>query len=170
MFGFGKKDQNGRQTRIEHRGKHLRVSRTGGVAVRTQHKIGGVTVTANTKHGLRASTKIAPGLRVANQGGRFQLVGRWKQGPFRYNLSKRGGSVSIANKAGAFNFTNPNRSSFKGGGIQVRGKKAANLQIAYMGIMAVIALISIAIWLCSFPVMLAIDLVRRRKNPAPPEE
>lgn len=35
MFGLGKMDEDGKQVRIEHRGKYMRASRTGGVAVRT---------------------------------------------------------------------------------------------------------------------------------------
>lgn len=163
MFGFGRKDRNGNQVRIEHRGKYTRASRTGGVSVRAQRQIGGLTVTANSKHGLRASAKVAPGLRVANQSGRWQLIGRWKQGPFRYNLSKRGGSVSVANKAGSFNLSNPNRSSFKAGGIQLRGKKAAQLQLVYLAILAVVGLMRISVWLCMLPVVLVMDIFRRPK-------
>ena len=34
MFGLGHKDKDGKQVRIEHRGKYTRASRTGGVALR----------------------------------------------------------------------------------------------------------------------------------------
>ena len=34
MFGLGKKDEDGKQVRIEHRGKYARASRSGGVSVR----------------------------------------------------------------------------------------------------------------------------------------
>lgn len=165
MLGFGRKDRNGNQVRIEHRGKHVRASRTGGVSLRGQKKIGGVTVTANTKHGIRTSAKLAKGLRVANQAGRWQLIGRWSSGPFRYNLSKRGGSVSVANRLGALNLTSPGRSSFKAGGIQLRGKKAANLQLIYLAILAVMGVVRIGIWLCAFPVLLVMDLLRWRRDP-----
>lgn len=33
FFNLGKKDQYGKQRRIEHRAKNLRISRTGGVAL-----------------------------------------------------------------------------------------------------------------------------------------
>lgn len=36
MFGLGRKDKDGKQVRIEHRGKYTRASRTGGVALRTE--------------------------------------------------------------------------------------------------------------------------------------
>lgn len=39
MFGLGKKDEDGKQVRIEHRGKYTRASRTGGVAVRGEKKV-----------------------------------------------------------------------------------------------------------------------------------
>ncbi|WP_411839912.1 hypothetical protein [Paracoccus sp. ME4] len=169
MFGFGRRDRNGDQVRLEHRGRNLRASRTGGLSARTQHKIGGVTVTANTKHGLRASAKVAPGLRIANQSGRWQMIGRWSRGPFRYNLSKRGGSVSVTNRAGALNLTNPGRSSFKAGGIQLRGRKAANLQLIYLAVMAAVALVRIGIWLCALPVVLVKDLLGRHGDPDQPD-
>ncbi len=40
MFGLGKKNEDGKQVRIEHRGKFTRASRTGGVAVRGEKKVG----------------------------------------------------------------------------------------------------------------------------------
>ena len=80
MFGLGKKDKDSKQVRIEHRGQHTRASRTGGVSVRGEQKAGPVNITANSSKGLRASTRIANGTRVALQNGRFQLIGRWRQG------------------------------------------------------------------------------------------
>lgn len=44
MFGLGKKDKDGRQVRIEHRGKNIRASRTGGVAARVEKKVGPVVL------------------------------------------------------------------------------------------------------------------------------
>jgi hypothetical protein len=40
MFGLGRKDKDGKQVRIEHRGKYTRASRTGGVALRAEKKLG----------------------------------------------------------------------------------------------------------------------------------
>lgn len=170
MSGSGKKSENDKYIRLDHRGKYTRFSRTGGFAVRAQDKIGGATVTWNSKYGIRASAKVAKGLRVANQSGRWQLIGRWSSGPFRYNLSKRGTSVSIANKAGAYNLTNPNRSSFKGGGINIRGKRAAQFQLAYLAIVAFVKVVEVAIWICVFPVLLTLDILRRRKAAAPDDQ
>ncbi|GGC21647.1 hypothetical protein GCM10011363_42880 [Marivita lacus] len=132
MFGFGKKDEQGKQVRIEHRRKHTRASRTGGIAVRGEQSVGPVNVTANSSKGVRASSRIANGTRIALQNGRFQLIGRWRAGSLGFNLSKTGVSSSIKNGAGTFNFVKPQYSSFKLAGVQLRGKKAANLQIAYM--------------------------------------
>lgn len=136
FFNLGKKDKYGKQRRIEHRGKNLRISRTGGVALRTQAKAAGVTLTANSKHGLRVSTGISKGTQVALQNGRFVLRGRYGRGPTRLNLSKTGMSVSTRNPLGTFNWIKPNRSSVKIAGVQLRGKKAANIQLAYMLFMA----------------------------------
>jgi hypothetical protein len=71
MFGIGEKDSEGRQKRIEHRGRHLRVSRTGGVAVREQINVAGLNLTANSKHGVRATTRIAKGTNAGFQNGNF---------------------------------------------------------------------------------------------------
>ena len=129
MFGIGKKDENGKQVRIEHWGNNTRASRTGGVAVRGEKKVGPVNLTANSSKGLRASTRIANGTRVALQNGRFQLIGRWRAGPLGFNLSKTGVSASVKNGAGTFNFLRPQYSSFKFAGVQLRGRKAAQLQL-----------------------------------------
>ena len=131
MIGLGKKDEDGKQVRIEHRGKYTRASRTGGVAVRAEEKVGPVNLTANSSKGLRASTRVANGTRVALQNGRFQLIGRWRAGPHGFNLSKTGVSASVKNKAGTLNFLKPQYSSFKFAGVQLRGKKAAQLQVIY---------------------------------------
>jgi len=141
MFGFGKKDEDDKQVRIEHRGKYTRVSRTGGLSVRGEKKVGPVNLTANSSKGLRASTRIANGTRVALKSGRLQLIGRWRAGPLGFNLSKTGASASVKNKPGTFNFLKPQYSSFKFAGVQLRGKKAAQLQLAYMTIMALVFVI-----------------------------
>lgn len=165
MFGLGKKDGDGKQVRIEHRGKFTRASRTGGLAVRAEKKVGPVNLTANSSEGLRASTRVANGTRVALQNGRFQLIGRWRAGPLGFNLSKTGASASVKNRAGTFNFLKPQYSSFKLAGVQLRGKKAAQLQLIFMTIMAAVALIAFGLrllvfllWLASLPVLFLWDL------------
>ncbi len=179
MFGLDKKDKDGKQVRIEHRGKYTRASRTGGVAVRVQEKVGPVNLTANSSKGLRASTRIANGTRLALQNGRFQLIGRWRAGPLGFNLSKTGASASVKNDAGTFNFLKPQYSSFKFAGVQLRGKKAAQLQLIYVSIMAAVLLIVFGlrllvflIWLATFPVVLLWGLltgfVRGVRSPAGP--
>jgi len=166
VIGLGKKDEDGKQVRIEHRGKYTRASRTGGVAVRAEKKIGSVNVTANSSKGVRASTRIANGTRVALQNGRVQLIGRWRAGPFGFNLSKTGVSASIKNKAGTFNFLKPQYSSFKLAGVQLRGKKAAQLQVIYMLIMAAVFLVAViarasvfVFWLAILPVLVVWDIL-----------
>lgn len=137
FFNIGKKDEYLKQRRIEHRGKHLRASRTGGVALRAQAKALGANVTANTQQGLRVSTTPLKYTQIALQNGRFVLRGRYGSGPLRLNLSKTGVSVSTRNRLGSFNWLKPNRSSAKILGIQSRGKNAAVLQTVYMLVAAV---------------------------------
>ena len=176
MFGLGKKGKDGKQVRVEHRGKHTRASRTDGVSVRAEKKIGPANLTANSSKGVRASTRIANGTRVALQNGRFQLIGRWQAGPMGFNLSKTGASASVKNKAGTFNFLKPQYSSFKFGGVQLRGKKAAQLQIAYMAITALVfvmifgvRLAVFVLWLLALPVIFiwdfAVGFMRGLRDP-----
>ena len=101
----------------------VRASRTGGVNA-AYHPLRGLTF--NTKYGLRAS-KTFKGLTLGVQGGNSVVRGRWstKNQLLNLNLSKSGFSISSKSQYGTYNFTNPNRSSFKFAGIQVRGKKAA---------------------------------------------
>ncbi|MFO8241481.1 MAG: hypothetical protein R6T90_10865, partial [Dissulfuribacterales bacterium] len=127
FLNVGKKDEYGKQRRIEHRGKYLRASRTGGVALRAQAKALGANLTANTTHGFRVSTTPLKNTQVALQNGRFVLRGRYSHGPFHFNLSKTGVSASTRNQLGSFNWVKPNRSSAKIFGVQLRGRKAANL-------------------------------------------
>ncbi len=141
LFNIGEKDSGGRQKRIEHRGRHLRVSRTGGVAVREQIKVAGLNLTANSKHGFRATTRIAKGTNSGFQNGNFRLRGRYGKGPTKLNLSKSGISASTKNALGTFNWMKPNRSSVKLGGVQIRGKNAAAIQMVY----AVFALAAFAV-------------------------
>ena len=166
MIGLGKKDEDGKQVRIEHRGKYTRASRTGGVAVRAEEKVGPVNLTANSSKGVRASTRVANGTRMALQNGRFQLIGRWRAGPLGFNLSKTGVSASVKNKAGTFNFLKPQYSSFKFAGVQLRGKKAAQLQVIYMLITAAVVLLAVIariavylLWLLALPILFVWDLL-----------
>ncbi|MYL27562.1 MULTISPECIES: ComEA family DNA-binding protein [Halomonadaceae] len=132
FFNFGDKDEYGRQRRIEHRGRFLRASRTGGVALRAQAEAAGVNVTANTSQGFRLSSTPLQNTQVALQNGRFVLRGRYGSGPTKLNVSKTGATVSTRNALGSFNWIKPNRSSAKVAGVQVRGKNAAYLQGIYM--------------------------------------
>ena len=183
FFNIGKKDKYGKQRRIEHRSKHLRISRTGGVALRKQVKAAGLTLTANSKHGVRVSTQVTPGTQVALQNGRFVLRGRYGRGPLRLNLSKSGVSVSTRNALGTFNLIKPNRSSVKIAGVQLRGKKAANIQMIFMFGMLITAALQASLvvlafifqglghtltllwcWLSSLPQRLNAALTRRRNK------
>ena len=166
MIGLGKKDEDGKQVRIEHRGKYTRASRTGGVAVRAEEKVGPVNLTANSSKGLRASSRVANGTRMALQNGRFQLIGRWRAGPLGFNLSKTGVSASVKNRAGTFNFLKPQYSAFKFAGVQLRGKKAAQLQVIYMLITAAVVLLAFMaraaiylLWLLALPILFVWDLL-----------
>ena len=173
MFGIGRKDKKGKQVRVEHRGKYTRASRTGGVALRVEKKIAGVNVTANTKHGIRVSKKVTKGVRVALQSGHFRLIGRWKSGPLGLNLSKTGFSASYKNQVGTYNFLKPQYSSFKMGGIHLRGKNAAQFQLFYivfikgpgwfLNVFWSILVLSYKIiiwlvWLLSLPILFLIEL------------
>ena len=166
MLGLGKKDEDGKQVRVEHRGQYTRASRTGGVAVRAEKKVGSVNLTANSSKGFRASIRIANGTRVALQNGRFQLIGRWRAGPLGFNLSKSGVSASLKNKAVTFNFLKPQYSSFKFAGVQLRGKKAAKLHAIYILIMAAVFLIALmariavfVLWLAILPLLFLWDIL-----------
>ena len=131
MLGFGRKDANGDQTRIEPRGRHTRASRTGGASVRAQGKIGKTNATVNSKHGLRLSRKVAKGTQINLQNGRLGVRGRYGKGRLKTNLSKSGLSFSWRARRGSFNITRPARSSFKIAGMQFRGKTAVNLHIIF---------------------------------------
>ena len=116
----------------------LRASRTSGLNL-GWHPLRGLTF--NTKHGVRVS-KTFKGLTLGFQSGNSVVRGRWssKNQFLNVNLSKSGFSLSSKSNYGNYNFTNPNRSSFKFAGIQIRGKKAKNLAL-----MALILNISSAI-------------------------
>lgn len=105
----------------------VRFSRTGGLSA-AFHPFKGLTF--NTKHGVRAS-KTFKGLTLGMQNKNSVVRGRWsiKNELFNLNLSKSGFSLSSKSRFGAYNFSNPNRSSFKFGGIQIRGEKAKDLAL-----------------------------------------
>ena len=140
LFNVGEKDAEGRQKRIEHRGEYLRASRTGYVSLRAQTKAAGVNFTGNTSHGVRVSTRLAEKTQVAFQNGRFVLRGRYGPDAAKVNLSKTGLTISTKTPVGAINWFKPGRSSFKLGGVQVRGQKAAYLQAVY-GVVALVGLL-----------------------------
>src|SRR5699024_11799218 len=96
-----------------------------------QAKLGRLNVTANTKHGVRVSTRVAKNTQVALQNGRFVLRGRYGKGPTRLNLSKSGISVSTRTPIGSVNWMRPNRSSAKVADVVERGNEAAQLQLGY---------------------------------------
>jgi DNA uptake protein ComE-like DNA-binding protein len=145
FFNLGKKDIDGRQVRIEHRGRYLRASRTGGVALRAHAKAAGVNFTGNTSQGIRVSTTPVKDTQVALQNGRFILRGRYGRGPTKLNLSKSGLTVSTRNKLGTFNWIKPNRSSARIAGVQVRGRNAVILQSIYFGLAAIGLLLRAAV-------------------------
>lgn len=168
FLGIGKKDRDGRQVRIEHRGKHLRASRTGGGALREQIRAGGLSLTANTQRGARVSMTPARNTQVAFQNSRFVLRGRYGKGPAKLNLSKSGVSLSARMGFGTINITNPGRSSAKIGGVQMRGKKAAaiNAVVALFQMLIVVIrlVITLVVYLVVGTLNLAIWLYERTRE------
>jgi len=152
FLGIGKKDRDGRQVRIEHRGEHLRASRTGGVALREQIRAGGLSLTANTQRGTRVSMTAARNTQVAFQNSRFVLRGRYGKGPVKLNLSKSGLSLSGRMGLGTVNITNPGRSSAKIAGVQMRGQKAAAIN-------AVVALFQMLVMLVRLTITVLVFLI-----------
>ena len=141
--------------RIELRGEHLRASRTGGVSLRKQARLGQYNVTANTAHGVRLSRRIAKGTNLALQNGQLRLRGRYGKGPTKLNLAKSGLSVSTRNALGTFNWTRPQYSSANVLGVNVRGRKAANMQLVFMLFQAVVLVFKVlAFLLVTLPPML----------------
>jgi hypothetical protein len=159
FLGIGKKDRDGRQVRVEHRGKHLRASRTGGVALREQIRAGGLSLTANTQRGARVSMTPARNTQVAFQNSRFVLRGRYGKGPAKLNLSKSGVSLSARMGLGTINITNPGRSSAKIGGVQMRGQKAAAVNAVVALFQMLIVVIRLAITLIVYLVVGTLNLV-----------
>jgi len=148
-----KKDADGRLKRIEYRGRYLRASRTGGVALRAQTRAAGINLTANTARGTRVSTRIAKGTQAAFQNGRFILRGRYGDGPTKLNLSKSGVSVSSKTEIGTVNWFKPRYSSAKIGGVQIRGKNAIYLHL-------IVGLFQIATYFLLFLAQVLVILVQ----------
>jgi len=145
LFKIGEKDRQGRHKRVEHQGPYLRASRTGGVSLRAQTRVAGVNATANTRHGLRLSTRLAKNSQVAVQDGRFVLRGRYGSDAAKFNLSKSGVTVSTRTPSGTVNWVRPGRSSFKLAGVQVRGQKAVWLQLTYLLITFVLGVLQLVV-------------------------
>lgn len=145
LFKVGEKDREGRQKRIEHTGPYLRASRTGGVALRAQGRVGAINVTGNTRHGLRVSTRLAKGTQVGFQNGRFILRGRYGSDAAKLNVSKSGFSISTKTPIGAVNWIRPGSSSAKIAGIQVRGRNALALQWIYLTLSTVLLVVKLAV-------------------------
>ena len=143
------KGKDGKLKRIEFKHKYLRASRTGGVSLRAQTKLGKVNTTYNTSHGLRLSLPTWKGFRLFSQDGKIRFQGRHKVGKnVSVNTSKSGFSLGVKNQFGSWN--SHGRSSFKFGGVQVRGKKAHTLQNAYVGFLIFDWLFDVALALLTY--------------------
>jgi len=140
------------QKRIEYKGENVRVSRTGGISATKTFKGDGVGATINTKHGVRLHKRLFKGARMGFQNGNFQFIGRYNSGPFNFNISKNGVSTSLKNKRGSYNILKPNYSSFKLGGVQVRGKNAATFQMIYMLVILLVNFIKV-FWYTSISIL-----------------
>ena len=98
------------------------------------HPLRGLSL--NTTHGLFLSKSFL-GLTLGLKNSNFIFRGRWnsifgiKLLGFNVNFAKQGFSLSHRNIFGTYNFRNPNRSSARILGIQIRGKKARG--IAFIG-------------------------------------
>ena len=147
MSSTNSKDKNSPSKRIEYRGENVRVSRTGGISATKTFKADGVGATINTKHGLRLHKRLFKGARMGFQNGNFQFIGRYKSGPFNFNVSKNGFSTSLKNKRGSYNILKPNYSSFKLRGVQVRGKNAATLQLLFLAFGLLMAIFKLSWYL-----------------------
>lgn len=159
------KDQQPRK-RIAYREKNVRVSRTGGLSATKTIAKDGYGVTVNTKHGVRLHKRLFKGARMGFQNGNFQFIGRYNSGPFNFNVSKSGVSTSIKNKRGSYNLFKPNYSSFKMGGVQIRGKNAATLQLIFMFSELVVGLIKLLwhltvnlLWLVFLTIKWLVDFI-----------
>lgn len=155
FFGIGKKNDQGKQVRVEHRGRFLRASRTGGLSLRAQAKAAGLSLTANSRHGFRVSHTVGKNTQVALQNGRFVLRGRYGKGPTKLNLSKSGVTVSTRNALGTLNWIKPKRSSATLLGVQVRGQNALYLHAIYGVLALAFGLLRAALELTRLLILLA---------------
>jgi hypothetical protein len=73
MSNRNSEEQKKPQKRRAYIGKNVRVSRTGGVAVRKRFKKDGVGATLNTKHGIRLHKRLFKGARMGFQNGSFLI-------------------------------------------------------------------------------------------------
>lgn len=126
-----KQGKHGRLLRLGLQGRSVRLSRTGGFALRHQIKKRGVTITGNSSTGIRASKRVARGTQIAIQNGRPILRGRYTAGSSNLNLSRSGLSASVRNRVGALNWSHPRRSSASIGGLQFRGGTALTIHFLY---------------------------------------
>jgi hypothetical protein len=149
--------------RLEHRGKNVRVSRTGGVSVRAEKKVGRFNFTANSSKGVRVSRRLFKGFRLAFQNGRMQFIGRWKSGPLGMNVSRSGVSLSFKNGLGTLNMTKPRYSSIKIVGFQFRGMKAVFGQLGYIAVLSVIYAAAFLTWLVCFIAIFPFKAIRSDK-------
>lgn len=142
----------------------VRASRTSGINA-AFHPLRGLTF--NTKYGMRVS-KTFKGLTLGFQGGNTVVRGRWssENGLLNLNLSKSGFSLSSKSKFGTYNISNPNRSSFKFAGVQLRGKKAAGpalfftiLTLIPVLIQGIFSLLIFAFYATSFLLKLSINIL-----------
>lgn len=129
---IGERDRDGRQKRIEHTGRYLRASRTGGVSLRASARVSRITATLNSRHGVRLSTGIAPYTQIAMQNGRTILRGRYGRDELRFNVSKSGVTASTKTGIGTLNWIKPRRSSAKLFGVQIRGRNAVLLNALHL--------------------------------------
>ena len=143
--------------RIEYRGRYLRASRTGGVALRAQIRAGNINVTANSTHGVRVSRRLFKGTQIALQNGRPVLRGRYQAGPLNINLSRSGLSASSKVGPGTVNWTRPLRSSATVAGINVRGRNALAVHAIYAVFSLLVLLVTATISLLT---VLGIGLYR----------
>jgi hypothetical protein len=133
MIGLGRKEKDGSQVRIEHRGRksrfaHRRCSGSRREAVRPCQR--------DRQYLDRSPAFDAhrQGSRIALQSGQFRLQGRWNAGPLGFDLSKSGVSASMKTQTGTFIFLKPLYPSFKLAGVEVRGKNAMYLQLATLAL------------------------------------
>lgn len=135
----------------------LRASRTSGVNASIKL---GKYASFNTKHGFRISRTIK-GLTLGLRRGGAIIRGRWSNSNnlLNLNLSKSGFTISSSSRFGTYNWTKPNRSSFKLGGIQLRGKKAKDLAFLTSLIAIIFVLIKYIFYFITAHIRLFIFLV-----------